>query len=71
MIFFTWAAFPTALKAHELNTYTVQAPIIPLMKISGWVKSMTVIFLTGLKKLTSSMNALNSKNVAKDADPTE
>jgi hypothetical protein len=41
------------------------------MNISGYVISMTVIFLTGLKKLTSSINALNNRKVASDAEPTE
>jgi hypothetical protein len=62
---------PTALKAQELKTYTVHAPINPQIKISGYVRSMYVIFLTGLRKLTSSMNALKRRKAAIEADPTE
>jgi hypothetical protein len=38
---------------------------------SGIIKSMLVIYFSGERKLTSSMKALNNRNVARDADPTE
>ena len=41
------------------------------MNISGWVISISNIFFVGDKKLTSSMNALNNKNDANEAEPTE
>lgn len=50
---------------------TVHAPIIPDTNNSGIIKSISLIFFTGDKKFTSSMNALNNRNVANEADPTE
>lgn len=67
----SYAALPTALKAQLLNTNTEHAPIKPHIYISGYVISISTIFLVGDKKLTSSINALNNKNDANDAEPTE
>lgn len=66
----SYAAFPTALIAQLLKTNTEHAPISPQIKISGYVISIEWIFFVTLKKLTSSINALNSKNAAKEAEPT-
>ena len=66
----SWAVFPTAAIAHELNKKTHILPNSPPRNTSGIVISI-LTNLTGLMKFTSSIKALKSKKQANDAVPTE